>query len=87
MYSLQIRDNYMLTPNQELLSNGVVHFTFYYDNSSLLALTLNVSSEPLNQSSGILLFSTESLFDKMFKPTFLTFVLSIANLDCRDVKI
>ena len=34
-----------------------MHFTLFYNNSSLLAFTLNVSSEPLNQSSGILLFA------------------------------
>ena len=85
MYSLQIRDNQKLTPNQELLSFGVVHFTLFYSNS-LLALTLNESKEPLNQSSGILLFSPESLLTKMFKPSFLTFVFNIANLKAGSIQ-
>ena len=84
MYSIQIRDNQKLTPNQELLSfwSGAL----FYSNS-LLAFTLNESKEPLNQSSGILLFSAESLLTKMFKPNFLTFVFNIANFDCLDIKI
>ena len=53
MYSLQIRDNQELTPNQELFSFGVVHFTLFYWNN-LLAFTLNESKEPL-KSVGIIL--------------------------------
>ena len=66
---------------------GQQHSTIQIPNSSFLQFILNVLIKTFNHDRGIILFRTYSLFERILKPTLVSFVFMIIKYVCLVVKI